>query len=158
MKRRYILFPMLALCVAACSGFSRSTAVASEAPRLASEMRAGQIASVTIMSLPFRLLTRAAISPDQLAAQATCTATIDGSTLEEKRSRVADALESLTVSDSDVVPDIRWGALFRDSKGLLRGRLYISANRSGGMIGETPVAFGGRGLNELIESLATCKG
>jgi hypothetical protein len=102
---------------------------------LKDDLRTERIEKLRIISVPYGLLTIAALTPETLPTSATIDWVIE---IDKKmRGSLLTALDKTRIKELNSVPDLRWGLIFYDKNGkqlhslYLNGKVFFQSGRRG---------------------------
>jgi hypothetical protein len=90
---------------------------------LAEDVRGGEVASISVLALPYDLRTRARVTPEILRESA---ASRELDMTQELADSLLRALDATEASPIDAEIDLRWGLILRDKAGRERHTIYLS--------------------------------
>lgn len=82
------------------------------------------VRSVSILFLPYDVLTRARVTPELLQGSAEFRIVVQMD--DRMRKSLLSAIESSQISPLDSAPDLRWGAVLQSEKGSTLHSIYLS--------------------------------
>lgn len=108
-----------------------------ELERLAALLKQGAVAKVRVLHLKDSMLTRVAVSKDDLRAIATSTQDFSDQIAE----KFASLLSGVSVKTETHTPDLRWGLFFYDPQGQEIGSLFVDQFGQHGYLNDQAVSF-----------------
>jgi hypothetical protein len=108
-----------------------------ELGKLAALLKQGAVAKVRVLHLHDSMLTRVAVSKDDLRAIATSTQDFSDQIAE----KFGSLLSGVSVKTETHTPDLRWGLLFYDPQGHEIGSLFVDQLGQHGYLNDQTVRF-----------------
>jgi hypothetical protein len=122
---------------------------------LSEEIQGGRVARVRVVEVPAHILTRVALSPQMLEAQATCSSDIDIRG-DARRTLLASTLESAAVDPAPSPGDLRWGLILFDVDGQRVGGVYSDHWRVQGAVNDRAFVLLSVRWARLVRAFSAC--
>lgn len=114
-----------------------------------------EIGKVEILQMSAETLTRTRITPEMLWKQFDYKLTIRDTRNSTYRNKIAEAIKSITVQQTNEDPDLRWGVLFYDLNEKCVGAIYFDKTGSKGIVGDVQASFSGNLFKWLDDNFSS---